>query len=186
MDTFYPPAYSACKSDRERERENVRGNVMLEGAPVSERWLASRVAGGGLLPKYCYTMTSSSDDKPMLRRCEQNFRETWLSVATYLQHCIIERERERERERKRKREIQTRWIDELVGGAFSDYAWWRRFATLYLYFPVSSVCKLFHNDVTQLQKQCSDISHHIVILYNCTEMRYTSIHKIALRHNAWK
>jgi len=31
---------------------------------VSERWLASK-GGGELLSKYCYTMASSSDDKPI-------------------------------------------------------------------------------------------------------------------------
>lgn len=45
----------------------VPGSVVLgkgTGGLVSERWLASK-GGGELLPKYCYTMASSSDDKPI-------------------------------------------------------------------------------------------------------------------------
>lgn len=45
----------------------VPENVVLgEGRErlVSERWLASK-GGGELLPKYCYTMASSSGDKPI-------------------------------------------------------------------------------------------------------------------------
>jgi len=46
--------------------ENV---VLREGRQglVSKRWLASK-GSGELLPKYCYTMASSSGDKPIGRR----------------------------------------------------------------------------------------------------------------------